>query len=133
MGELWLDGGHNVDAAQRIAAYFARDLNDRGPIDLILGMLANKDLPGFLSALAPVTRTLVAVPVPGHDHHSPEAITALARGSGIRHFGQATDVPSALSLVSTLARKERPARGVAIMGSLYLAGEVLNLNEEVPD
>jgi dihydrofolate synthase / folylpolyglutamate synthase len=132
-GELWLDGGHNVDAARRIAAHFARDLAERGPIDLILGMLANKDIAGFLAELAPVTRTLVAVPVPGHVHHSPEAITSLARDSGIRHFGQATDVPAALGIIATLARKEKPARGVAIMGSLYLAGAVLQLNEEVPD
>ncbi len=133
LGELWLDGGHNGDAARRIAAHFARDLDERGPIDLIMGMLANKDAGEFLAAMAPVTRTLVAVPVPGHAHHAPEALTALARDSGIRHFGQATDVPSALAIIATLARKERPARGVAIMGSLYLAGDVLRLNDELPD
>lgn len=133
LGELWLDGGHNVDAARRIAEHFARDLKDRGPIDLILGMLASKDAAGFLAELAPVTRSLVAVPVPGHAHHSPEALTALARDSGIRHLGQATDVPSALATVTTLMKKARPARGVAISGSLYLAGEVLRLNDEVPD
>lgn len=133
LGELWLDGGHNVDAAQRIADFFARDIADRGPIDLILGMLANKDAAGFLWALAPVTRTMVAIPVPGHAHHSPEALTALARDCGIRHLGQATDVASALATVTTLVRKSRPARGVAICGSLYLAGEVLRMNDEIPD
>ena len=133
LGELWLDGGHNVDAARRIADHFARDIQDRGPIDLILGMVANKDAVGFLAALALVTRNLVAVPVPGHPHHSPEALTALAKNSGVRHFGQATDVIAALGIIANLARKERPARGVAITGSLYLAGEVLRLNEEIPD
>ncbi|NJS14561.1 MAG: hypothetical protein HC788_08095 [Sphingopyxis sp.] len=133
LGELWLDGGHNVDAAKRIADHFARDLADRGPIDLIIGMLANKDAAGFLTALAPVTRNLVAVPVPGQAHFSPEALTALARDSGIKHFGQATDIATALGIVATLARKQRPARGVAITGSLYLAGAVLRLNDEVPD
>lgn len=132
-GELWLDGGHNADAARRIAAHFARDLDERGPIDLILGMMATKDVAAFLTAMAPVTRTLVAVPVPGHAHHAPEAITAMARDSGIRHFGQATDVSAALGIIAGLARKERPARGVAILGSLYLAGEVLRLNDEIPD
>jgi dihydrofolate synthase / folylpolyglutamate synthase len=133
LGELWLDGGHNVDAAQRIADFFARDLSERGPVDLIVGMLSNKDLEGFLAAMAPVVRALVAVPVPGHPHHTPEAITALAKGHGIRHLGQATDVAAALGIISSLARKERRARGVAIMGSLYLAGDVLRLNDEVPD
>lgn len=133
LGELWLDGGHNVDAAQRIADFFARDLAQRGPVDLIIGMLANKDLGGFLAAMAPVVRALVAVPVAGHAHHTPEAITALAKQHGIRHLGQATDVSAALGIISSLARKERKARGVAIMGSLYLAGDVLRLNDEVPD
>lgn len=133
LGELWLDGGHNVDAAQRIADFFARDIADRGPVDLIVGMLANKDLDGFLRAMAPVTRALVAVPVPDHAHHAPEAVTALAKTHGLKHLGQATDVPAALGIIATLARKERRARGVAIMGSLYLAGEVLRLNDEVPD
>lgn len=133
LGELWLDGGHNVDAAQRIADHFARDLSNRGPVDLILGMLANKDLDGFLAAMAPVVRSLVAVPVSGHAHHTPEAITALAKKHGIRHLGQATDVSAAIGMIAGLARKDRKARGVAIMGSLYLAGEVLRLNNEVPD
>lgn len=132
-GELWLDGGHNVDAAARIASYFGRGVAERGPVDLVVGMLANKDVGGFLEALAPVTRTLVAVPIPGHAHHSPEAITAIAGQCGIAHCGQAADVPAALAIIASFTRKSGPARGVAIIGSLYLAGEVLRLNNEIPD
>jgi len=52
-GELWLDGGHNPHAANAIAAVLA-DLESRAPRPLVLitGMLANKDVGGFLDCYA---------------------------------------------------------------------------------
>ena len=42
--ELWLDGGHNADGGQAIAAALA-DLEERvsRPLVLIVGMLSTKD------------------------------------------------------------------------------------------
>ncbi|HEU4967801.1 bifunctional folylpolyglutamate synthase/dihydrofolate synthase [Sphingomonas sp.] len=115
---VWLDGGHNESAAQALAGALA----GRAKPHLILGMLANKDAAGFLRLLAPVVRSVRAVPVPDHEHHAPEELGRLARELGLEARACA-GVPSAL------AGLDGP---VLIAGSLYLAGAVLALNGEAP-
>jgi len=112
--EVWLDGGHNPSAGAALAAHF-RDQR----FHLIIGMLANKDPAALTGPLAANAATISAVPVPTHEWHDAAA------------FGPAAvalpDVPSALA---ALPQDGLP---VLIAGSLYLAGEVLKLNGEVPD
>ncbi len=56
--ELWLDGGHNADGGQAIAAALA-DLEERvpRPLVLIVGMLSTKDSEGFLKNFSGLART----------------------------------------------------------------------------
>ncbi len=123
--QLWLDGGHNPNAAEAIAATFLR-----GPaLDVIIGMLANKDVAEFLRIIAPVTRSVTAVPTPGHDCHAPDDLAAMAQSAGIGATATAPDVESALRQLG--ARGD--VRRVAILGSLYLAGVVLKENGPLPD
>ncbi len=131
LGELWLDGAHNPDAASQVADFFRQGLAERGPVDLIIGMLANKDAPGVLAELAPITRRLIAVPVPGHDHYSPEALTKMAAEAGIAQAEQAADIADALRRLQSPPAGGRRPRGAAIVGSLYLAAQALGLNGEV--
>lgn len=115
---VWLDGGHNADAGLAIARHFA----GAPPFHLITGMLANKDPSAIVAPLRGKLLSLSVVPAPGHEAHSPEEIAAHA-DVPVRAFA---DVPSALAAL--------PAGGdVLIAGSLYLAGEVLRLNAELPD
>ena len=116
--KIWLDGGHNVDAGLAIARYFASST----PFHLITGMLTSKDPAAIVAPLEGKLLTLSVVPAPGHDAHQPEdfaPFTALP----VRSFA---DVASALAALP-------PAGDVLITGSLYLAGEVLRLNRELPD
>lgn len=115
---IWLDGGHNPDAGRAIA----RHLEGQPPVHLIMGMLANKDPSAILKPLADRALSISVVPAPGHDAHKPEdfaPFTSLAVGSF-------ATVPEALAALP-------PEGDVLIVGSLYLAGEVLRLNEEIPD
>jgi dihydrofolate synthase/folylpolyglutamate synthase len=66
--------------------------------------------------------------VPNHDHHSPHSIAAIAQGFGLT-ASTAGDVPEALRM---LAEEGAPLT-VLIVGTLYLAGEVLAANDEAPD
>ena len=111
--EVWLDGGHNPNAGQAVAAAFA------GPMHLVLGMLDNKDPRALTEPLADRLRTLTIVPVPGHEAHPVEAFGDAAR--------RAAGIEDALR---ALPADDCP---VLIAGSLYLAGEVLRLNHELPD
>ncbi|MEY4838210.1 MAG: hypothetical protein RLZZ475_2069, partial [Pseudomonadota bacterium] len=110
---VWLDGGHNPSAGAAIAAHFG------GPAHLVIGMIEGKDPRAIIDPLAGRIRTLTVVPVPGHDHHAASAFGPDARA--------AADVEAALLGI--------PGDGypILIAGSLYLAGEVLRLNDELPD
>ncbi|WCT75291.1 bifunctional folylpolyglutamate synthase/dihydrofolate synthase [Sphingomonas naphthae] len=123
--ELWLDGGHNPAAALAIADF----LKSRGQkAALIVGILANKDPAGILAPIAPYATSIHAVPIPGHAHHDPDALIALARAHGFAGEA-AADVPGALDRI--LAGEVPPM--VLVMGSLYLAGRVLEANGTLPE
>ncbi len=122
---IWLDGAHNADAASALAAALA----DRAPLALVFALMANRRLSDVLGALAPLVAEAHIVPIPGHAHHDPAAVAAYAQPDLIRHCQTAADIPAALGQIA--ANREGP-RTVLIAGSLYLAGEVLRLNEEVP-
>jgi len=133
-GELWLDGGHNPHAARAVANVMA-DLEAQTPRPLILitGILANKDIGGFLDAYSGLAAAVIGVTIPGHTALAPETLTELAKKRGItgQVAGDITDaVKQALKIGKTLspnAEPEVPPR-ILICGSLYLAGEVLKLN-----
>ncbi len=129
---VWLDGGHNASAGDAIAAALPRLLDGGTPrgLTLITGMLANKDAAGFLAPFAAAIDTLIAVPVPGHACHAPAELLNVAAGLGISNRLCEPNIPAAISRTS--AARPRPD-AVLIAGSLYLAGEVLNGNDEAPD
>ena len=110
---LFLDGGHNASAGRAIAKTLGSELH------LVLGMLDNKNPRALLDPLGDRLRSLTIVPVPGHPCHPPEAFGPDARA--------ASDLEEALL---GLPSDNYP---ILIAGSLYLAGEALRLNDEVPD
>jgi dihydrofolate synthase/folylpolyglutamate synthase len=116
--KVWLDGGHNPDAGLAIAKFFGGDQR----LHLIIGMLANKDPAALVVPLADRLSSISVVPAPGHDAHPPEAFAA--------HSCQPV---SSFSSVEDALHALPPEGDVLIAGSLYLAGEVLRLNRQVPD
>jgi len=112
--EVWLDGGHNRSAGEALARHFAGQR-----LHLVLGMLANKDPLAIVDPLGDSIASLSAVPVPGHEWHA-----AGAFGEDARAFD---------SVEQALAALPEDGLPVLIAGSLYLAGEVLRLNDEAPD
>lgn len=116
--QVWLDGGHNPDAGLAIARHFA----EAEPFHLVIGMLANKDPAAIVAPLKGRLLSLSVVPAPGHEAHSPQDF-AIHSDLPVRSFASVPDALAAL-----------PQQGdVLIAGSLYLAGEVLRLNAEIPD
>lgn len=123
---LWLDGGHNPDAGVAIA----RLLADGPPVHVILGMLKNKDAVGFLKPFADKVASLHAVPIPGHEHHDPKDLCYLVQdGMGVLIGNPVLTVSEALDRIAA----SDAAGDVLICGSLYLAGEVLRENAQMPD
>ncbi|HVG81156.1 MAG TPA: folylpolyglutamate synthase/dihydrofolate synthase family protein [Methylomirabilota bacterium] len=121
--ELWLDGGHN-EAAGAVLAEMAKGWQDR-PLHLVFGMLETKEPRAFLAHLAPLVRSLQAVPIPGeHASLTPAQSAAHARAAGIA-AAEADDVEAA---VAAILKAEREPCRILICGSLYLAGTVLAEN-----
>lgn len=126
----WLDGGHNAGAGEAIGAYFTPDRLEGQKLHLVIGMLANKEVDAFLAPFAGKIAHIHAVPVPGHDHHPPERFAAIAAQWGIgctAHVG-----PQEAIRAVAVAAGDTPPR-LLIGGSLYLAGEILRLNGQLPD
>lgn len=124
--ELWLDGAHNPNAAIPVEKALRRIAKGR-PVTLVMGMLANKDSQSVLRILSPSLSRVIAVPVEGHAHHAPATLVAIA---------QTYDVPgdTALTIAQALAMvPEDTPNVVLIAGSLYLAGEALVGNDQLPD
>ena len=122
--ELWLDGGHNADGGQAIAAALA-DLEERvsRPLVLIVGMLATKDAAGFLKNFSGLARRVIAVPI-HQDKTLPAAelaevadsvgIPALARDAiedAHRNCRQARSAPGAAHSDHRLALSRRRSLG----------------------
>ncbi|HZG07908.1 MAG TPA: folylpolyglutamate synthase/dihydrofolate synthase family protein [Allosphingosinicella sp.] len=128
--ELWLDGGHNPAAARAVADFFRARVPGGRPFHIVFGLLANKDAPGVLKPFGGRCATLHAVPVPGHACHAPEELAAAARNAGLNAVA-AADVGDALGWIARHADRAQPPI-VLILGSLYLAGEVLRANGQPP-
>jgi len=123
---LWLDGGHNPDAGVAIAKL----LTNGPPVHVILGMLKNKDVAGFLKPFSDKIASLHAVPIPGHEHHDPKDICLLVQDDmGVSTANPVATVSEALDRIAATEVNG----DVLICGSLYLAGEVLRENEQIPD
>ncbi len=127
---VWLDGGHHASAGQALAQAIPH-IGHEGGLTLILGMLANKDPRGFLEPLAPFVDRLLAVPVPDHACHAPEDLASVAGSLGIQVHAAASNVAVAMRQLTAQAGHLR-SHTVLIAGSLYLAGEVLQRNNEAP-
>jgi dihydrofolate synthase / folylpolyglutamate synthase len=128
--EVWLDGGHNPDGGRIIAAALA-DLEERvsRPLVLVVGMLASKDVPGFLRNFPGLARRLLAVPIAQDNGLPPETIAETARALGIP-AAAAPGIAAALGAIAALDLDPPPR--ILITGSLYLAGEALAANGTVP-
>jgi dihydrofolate synthase/folylpolyglutamate synthase len=128
--ELWLDGAHNPNAARAVADYFRANLPAGRPLHLVFGLLANKDAPGVLRPFRGRSLTLHALEIPGHASHAPDALVTAARALGLAAM-PAANVHSALRWIANHADPSRPPV-VLVLGSLYLAGEVLRENDQLP-
>ena len=122
--EVWLDGGHNQACAEAIAAHFRKTLKVGQSLHLITGILAGKDALGVIGAFKGLAMRLTALPVRDHPCHPPEALAEIGAKCGMA-ADVAADIAAALP-AST-------ADVILILGSLYLAGEVLKANGQVPD
>lgn len=120
--EIWLDGGHNKAAGYALAEALGR-LPDRN-LYLVVGMLNTKDATGYMEPLKTRTDKLYGVSILGES----ATLSAQETVEAAREVGfdaqEATDFETAVADIV----KTDPTARILICGSLYLAGNVLQLN-----
>jgi dihydrofolate synthase/folylpolyglutamate synthase len=128
--ELWLDGSHNPAGGQAIAQTLA-ELEERAPkeVALVAGMMGNKDAARFLEPFRGLARRIVTVPIPGGPEaaFAPQDLAALAASLGF----EARPADGVEEALRSLQGPADPPQRILICGSLYLAGQVLALQEGV--
>ncbi|MDV3258425.1 MAG: bifunctional folylpolyglutamate synthase/dihydrofolate synthase [Sphingomonas sp.] len=123
--ELWVDGGHNPNAARLVADHVRKNWSDGLPLVLLFASLQSKDAAGTLRPFRAIAREVLTLPIDGHECRSPRDLALLAESMGLPARARA-------SLSDAMTALSRPAR-ILVFGSLYLAGELLALNGPLPD
>ena len=120
--DLWLDGGHNQEAAKAIASFLNQPFN--GTSHIILGMISSKDYKGFLSEISSVVDSIGCINIQDElASLSKEEIYKEAKIFNSNAF-KAESVSTALDKILNQNENKHHIR-VLICGSLYLCGHVL--------
>ncbi len=118
VGGVLLDGAHNSDGSAALADAL-REMYPGRPVELVFGVLADKDHAGMLASLVPVARRIHVVAPSTPRARAAEDVRAVAASLG-------ADADSHGGVAEALACARRAARDgavVAVAGSLYLVGE----------
>jgi len=116
--QLFVDGSHNPLGAKVLNEHL-QTLNCRKHI--ILGMMSNKDHNEYMSFLKNI-KSLTTIDIP----NQPNAIKGNELKEKIKNFKNINYQKSIESAITSIDLQENDI--ILITGSLYLAGEVLNLN-----
>ena len=115
---ILLEGAHNPQGAQAAAETLRTLFQDR-KIVLLLGMLADKDVAGVLSAVTPLAEAAVTVAPP-----SPRALSAEALRQLLPRTLPGRACHPMEEAVRTAAAAAGPQGAVCALGSLYMVGAV---------
>ena len=116
--KLFVDGSHNPLGAKALNEYLeSLDCNKH----IILGMMANKDHSEYMSFFKDIS-TLTTIDIP----NQPNSIKGGELKDKLNGFSNINYKESIEDAIKSIPVKENDI--ILITGSLYLAGEVLNLN-----
>ncbi|HET7826886.1 MAG TPA: cyanophycin synthetase [Anaeromyxobacter sp.] len=122
LGGVLLDGAHNPDGAAALATAL-RALHPGRPVELVFGVLSDKDHAGMIAALAGAVRSFHTVAPATPRARAAEEVRALAAARGA-----AADVHGSLAEALACARRAAADGAlVCVAGSLYLVGEARSL------
>ena len=121
--QILIDGAHNTLAALEIKKYL-ETLNSKKKIVVLLGMMANKEHKKFIEILKSSVHSIIALDIPNQiNFMQKEKLVEIAHSCGIVSKTE-NSITSALKNVG----KENSDAIIFCTGSLYFAGEILNLN-----
>jgi dihydrofolate synthase / folylpolyglutamate synthase len=121
--KILIDGAHNLLAALQIKKYL-KSLNTNKKIIMILGMMSNKDHKDFIKILKDVIDEIIILDIPNQiNFMKKEQLLKIALSCRVS-AKTGSSITSAFKNIS----KENGDAIIFCTGSLYFAGEILNLN-----
>ena len=115
---LIIDGSHNEDGSRVLNEYLQTlDCNKH----IIIGMMANKDHEKYISYFKDIS-SLTTIDIP----NQPNAISGIELKEKFKNIPNTKYKENILGAIKSISFQENDL--LIITGSLYLAGEVLNLN-----
>ena len=116
--KLIVDGSHNEDGS-RVLNEYLKSLNCRKHI--VLGMMANKDHSNFIKYFKNIS-SITTIDIP----NQPNSLDGKILKTKFKNFKNVKYKPTIKKAISSVNLRKGDL--LLITGSLYLAGEVLNLN-----
>ena len=121
--EILIDGAHNPLAASAIKKYL-ETLNSGRKIFMVLGMMANKEHKKFIQIFKDRVHSIITLDIPNQINFiKKEKLSKIAQSCGIASKTE-NSIEEALKNVAN----ENENAIIFCTGSLYLVGEILNLN-----
>ncbi len=122
--QILIDGAHNPLGASVVEKYLGT-LNSGKKIIMVLGMMANKEHKKFIQIFKKRVHSIIALDIPNQVNFiSKEKLSKIAKSFGI----SSTTEDSIEAAFKNASRKNNNAI-IFCTGSLYFAGEILNLND----
>ena len=117
---LIIDGGHNIGASRAISSWIKKQNED---VHLIVGMMKDKDHQGFIDYFKDVVKSITLIDIPNQEGAIPkEEFKNKLKGVN-KEIYLANSIEESIKSVSKYQNTI-----VCVVGSIYLIGEVLNLN-----
>ena len=121
--EILIDGAHNALAATVVEKYL-KNLNSGKKIIMLLGMMANKEHKKFIQIFKKRVNSIITLDIPNQENFiEKEKLSKIANSCGIPSRTEKS-IKTAFKNIS----KENNNAIIFCTGSLYFAGEILNLN-----
>jgi len=121
--QILIDGAHNPLAASVVKKYL-KTLNSGKKIIMLLGMMANKEHREFIKIFKNIIHSVITVDIPNQIN--------FIKKKKLSKIVQSCGIPSKTEIsIKSALRNIAKENGNAIIfctGSLYFAGEILNLN-----
>ena len=121
--QILIDGAHNILAASVVEKYL-RTLNSGRKIIMLLGMMANKDHKEFIQVFKNRVQSIVTLDIPNQINFiDKEKLSKIVKSCGIP-----SKTEDSIKIALKNIAKENDNAIIFCTGSLYFAGEILNLN-----
>ncbi|MFL2801299.1 MAG: bifunctional folylpolyglutamate synthase/dihydrofolate synthase [Paracoccaceae bacterium] len=124
-GKIFIDGGHNISAGIALSKWI-KNLK-QGKFFIIVGMMNNKDIEGFIKPLKPYIYKLFAIKIPQQKNaYDSQHIAEKSKALGIN-----SQVAGSLEKALKIVSEDQPSlpKRILITGSLYLVGYFLEKNK----